>query len=376
MGGIYIHIPFCKKKCIYCDFYSVAKSGYADRYAVAIGDELRMRSKEIDLSQVTTIYIGGGTPSQMSFEQLQVLVDGIKRYVDFENIEEFTIEVNPDDVTVDYIKSASTLGVNRVSMGVQSFVDEELQMINRRHSSQQAIDAVQAIRDAGITNISLDLIYGLPGQTIDTWCYSVGTLLSLDIEHISAYNLSYEEGTLLTKKRDRGEIEEVDDDTCVKMYEILVEKLQRAGYERYEISNFSKPNRHSRHNSSYWAGTPYLGLGAAAHSFDGESRRYNPSSVKHYLEGIENEKVVYEVETEEWWQRYNELVMVGLRTMWGVDMALVEEKFGKKILAQFEAAAEPYLKQGLMGVKGTKYYVTSKGIMLSDSIIRDIMYVE
>ena len=376
MAGIYIHVPFCKRRCSYCDFYSVVSTADADRYVSALLAELRMRRDEIMLDEVHTIYIGGGTPSMLSAEQLCQLMMGIAEMVDIDKVEEVTIEVNPDDVDFEYMSNVARCGVNRVSMGVQSFVDAELRAVNRRHNAEEAISAIATIRNAGISNISVDLIYGLPGQTLESWSYSLNMLLQLDVQHVSAYNLSYEEGTALTRLREMGKITEVDEDTCVVMYELLCAKLAEAGYEHYEISNFARPGYYSRHNSSYWDGTPFLGLGAAAHSFDGKVRRYNPSNLKDYLASIAAGHVAYEAEQEEWWQMYNEMVMVALRTMWGIDVETIARRFGEKMRVRFEDIAQGFVEKGLMQKSGSSYKIAEKGMMMSDTIIRELMYVE
>lgn len=376
MAGIYIHVPFCKRRCSYCDFYSVVSTADADRYVSALLAELRMRRDEIMLDEVHTIYIGGGTPSMLSAEQLRRLMSGIAEMVDIDKVEEVTIEVNPDDIDVDYMNNVVRCGVNRVSMGVQSFVDEELKAVNRRHDSRQALDALKIIADCGIDNVSIDLIYGLPKQTLATWKQSVCQAARLHVNHISAYCLSYEEGTALTRLRDRGVIEEADEDTCVEMYNCLCSILKAAGYEHYEISNFALPGKYSRHNSAYWDGTPYLGLGAAAHSFDGECRRYNPANLKVYLEKIENGEVAYQTETEEWWQQYNEMVMVKLRTKWGIDLRDVERRFGKQVSDDFERKIKVYVASGAVLNTGTRYALSEQGVMISDSIIRELMIVD
>ena len=376
MAGIYIHVPFCKRRCSYCDFYSVVSTADADRYVSALLAELRMRRDEIMLDEVHTIYIGGGTPSMLSAEQLRRLMSGIAEMVDIDKVEEVTIEVNPDDVDSEYMSNVARCGVNRVSMGVQSFVDEELKAVNRRHDSRQALEALKIIADCGIDNVSIDLIYGLPKQTLATWKQSVCQAARLHVNHISAYCLSYEEGTALTRLRDRGVIEETDEDACVEMYNCLCSILKAAGYEHYEISNFALPGKYSRHNSAYWDGTPYLGLGAAAHSFDGECRRYNPANLKVYLEKIENGEVAYQTETEEWWQQYNEMVMVKLRTKWGIDLQDVERRFGKQVSDDFERKIKVYVASGAVLNTGTCYALSEQGVMISDSIIRELMIVD
>ncbi len=375
MAGIYIHIPFCKKRCIYCDFYSTTDNRLAERYIDAICTELTHRITEIDRNNITTIYIGGGTPSQLSISQLSQLINFIKSVVDFKKIIEFTIEVNPDDVTFEYILACHSLGINRVSMGIQSFVDNELQAINRRHNARQAQDAVFTIKQAGITNISIDLIYGLPLQTIDSWLYSIKKAIELNVPHISCYNLSYEEGTTLYNMRKNGEIVECSEEACIEMYETLISELQKAGFEHYEISNFAKTGYYSRHNSNYWNLTPYLGLGAAAHSFDGKIRRYNPTSIHKYIQNVNYKGVAYEEEQETIWEQFNEYVMLNLRTMWGINLNKVKEMFGDELYNHLIKYCKRFIDNNELQENDNKITLTDKGIMLADYIIRTLIFV-
>jgi oxygen-independent coproporphyrinogen-3 oxidase len=375
MAGIYIHIPFCKKRCIYCDFYSSTDNRLVDKYIDALCIELESRLHEIDKNNITTIYIGGGTPSQLSATQLGEIINFIKSKIDFSLIEEFTIEVNPDDVTYDYIKECITFGINRVSMGIQSFVDEELKIINRRHDSSQAIKAIETIKSAGISNISIDLIYGLPLQTIESWIYSARKAIEMNVPHISCYNLSYEEGTTLYKMRDMGEIKECDEDTCIEMYDILVKMLADADFEHYEISNFAKRGYYSRHNSNYWNLTPYLGLGASAHSFDGSIRRYNPSSIQKYTSNISESGIAYEEEQETLYEQFNEYIMINLRTMWGVNTQKVKTIFGEELRNHLIKYSRRFIESGDLKEKENTIVLSEKGIMLSDYIIRTLMFV-
>jgi oxygen-independent coproporphyrinogen-3 oxidase len=256
MAGLYIHIPFCASKCIYCDFYSLAGSSHdTGQYVDALVAELKLRHREL-AEPLRTLYVGGGTPSLLPLGQFARLVDAVGRVAPLDSVEEFTVEVNPDDVTAGYIAGLKELGVNRISMGVQSFDDRDLRFINRRHTARQAIEAVRAIRQAGVHNVSIDLIYGIPGQTLDSWSRTVDQAVALGVEHISAYSLMYEQGTRLWVMRQTGKVAEVDDDTCVAMYDLLVSRLHLAGYGHYEISNFALPGYCSRHNSSYWDLTP------------------------------------------------------------------------------------------------------------------------
>ena len=273
MAGVYVHIPFCASRCSYCDFFStlqLEQTGAA--YVEAVIAEARLRRDELQGEAVRTLYLGGGTPSQLPVPLLARLVEGLRGVFGFQDLEEFTVEANPDDVTPSWCAALPPLGVNRVSMGVQSFEDGILRLIGRCHTAQQAVQAVNNLRQSGIDNISVDLIYGLPGQTISSWTDTVKQALDLEPQHISAYGLTYEEGTRLWRQRERGEVIEVPEEQCLEMYRILVGCLKSAGYEHYEISNFALPGFHSRHNSSYWNDTPYLGLGAAAHSYDGKIR--------------------------------------------------------------------------------------------------------
>lgn len=375
MAGIYIHIPFCKKRCIYCDFYSSTDNRLVDKYIDALCIELESRLHEIDKNNITTIYIGGGTPSQLSATQLGEIINFIKSKIDFSLIEEFTIEVNPDDVTYDYIKECITFGINRVSMGIQSFVDEELKIINRRHDSSQAIKAIETIKSAGISNISIDLIYGLPLQTIESWIYSARKAIEMNVPHISCYNLSYEEGTALYRMREKGEIKECDEDSCIEMYDILVKMLADTDFEHYEISNFAKRGYYSRHNSNYWNLTPYLGLGASAHSFDGSIRRYNPSSIQKYTSNISESSIAYEEEQETLYEQFNEYIMINLRTMWGVNTQKVKTIFGEELRNHLIKYSRRFIESGDLKEKENTIVLSEKGIMLSDYIIRTLMFV-
>ena len=376
MAGVYVHIPFCASRCSYCDFFSTLKMAEAGApYVEAIIAEARLRHGALPGEPVKTLYLGGGTPSQLPLPLLERLVKGLRETMDLTGVVEFTVEANPDDVTPEWSAAVAALGVNRVSMGVQSFEDEILRLIGRRHSARQAVDAVDTLRAAGINNVSIDLIYGLPGQTVDSWTESVEQAIALLPQHISAYGLTYEEGTRLWHQRERGEVIEVPEEQCLEMYRILVDKLQAAGYEHYEISNFALPDYHSRHNSSYWDDTPYLGLGAAAHSYDGKMRRYNPHDLKKYIEKLLAGEPAYEQEELTEWERYDERVMLGLRTSRGVDIDRLRQDFGDEAWQHFTSEAQRHVKAGNLRVEGgNRYVLTRDGIMVSDSVIRDLMW--
>lgn len=378
MAGIYVHIPFCASRCSYCDFYStLSLDAVGETYVKAVLVEAGLRRDEQRGEPVKTLYLGGGTPSQLPLPLLSTLMSGLNEVFDLGGVEECTVEANPDDVTPRWCAALRRLGGNRVSMGVQSFEDVILRLIGRRHTARQAIEAVSCLKDAGITNISIDLIFGLPGQTLASWTESVHQAIDLHPQHISAYGLTYEEGTRLWWQRERREVTEVPEEQCLEMYRIMVDMLKAAGYEHYEISNFALPGYYSRHNSSYWDGTPYLGLGAAAHSYDGEVRRYNPCDLKKYIGCISAGSPAYEQEQLEWWQRYDERVMLGLRTARGVDIARLREDFGEAAWKHFTSEAQRHIATGhLCLTADDRYVLTADGIMLSDSIIRDLMWDE
>jgi oxygen-independent coproporphyrinogen-3 oxidase len=306
--------------------------------------------------------------------QLKTIIDAAFSVAGREHIEEVTIEVNPDDVTENYACGIYSLGVNRVSIGIQSFVDSELAAINRRHNAAQAVEAVKCFKQAGIANISIDLIFGLPGQTLDSLAKSLDVAIALDVQHISVYNLTYEEGTRLWVMREKGTVHETDEETVVKMYDLVRTRLAQAGFEHYEISNFAKPGFRSKHNSNYWNGTPYLGLGAAAHSFDGRQRMYNCSNLKQYLEKTEGGEVAFTAENEAWWERYDEMVMVRLRTSDGLDLGQVERAFGSSVGGRLQEKANAFVSQGLLKRHGRTLCLSEKGVLVSDYIIRELMW--
>lgn len=342
MSGIYIHVPFCASRCIYCDFYSTTVRGRSEQYAQAVCNEATARRDFLRFSEVKTIYFGGGTPSQLGLSNLKDIIAHLKDTFDCHSLEEVTIEVNPEDVHPSGSNASFTVGAHdldglRISMGVQSMVDSELRLINRRHDSQRVHDAVQTLRDAGCRNLSLDLMYGLPSQTIESLSYSIDQLLALHPEHISAYNLMVEDGTRIATLIDKGEMSIPDDDMCLEMAALVRSRLKAAGFKHYEISNYCLPGYHSRHNSSYWEtdpvtgrGIPYLGLGPGAHSYDGDRlRSWNMPYVMQYLKG--NRQEDYETLTDD--DLYNERIMLGLRTSKGT---IIDGK--RRILTEDELA--------------------------------------
>lgn len=376
--GIYVHVPYCERKCLYCDFYSegVIRADWP-RYVNALVAELKMRFHEFSSETSYTLYVGGGTPSLMPDAEFLRLAQGIRDIVGSEP-REFTIEVNPDDVTDERCAVWKLAGVNRVSMGVQSLDDKELKAIGRRHDSLTARLAYETLHRC-FDNISLDLMFGLPGQTPESLRQTLNEMTEMSPEHISAYSLMYEERTALTRMRDMGRVDEVGEDVSVQMFGIVNSTLAEAGYERYEISNYAKPGRRSQHNSSYWQGTPYIGLGAGAHSYDGKSTRlYNRPDARAYMKAIEAglpDKVT-EVEelTEE--ELREEMIMTRLRMREGLDLKEYGERFGLQQLMQLMSRARPLVARGCLKVmedEGAKCLsLTEGGCVISDTIISEL----
>ena len=377
MAGVYVHIPFCKSRCIYCDFFSTTSLPLREKYVDALCHEIELRSQGLSAEErrIETIYLGGGTPSQLSIEQLRRIFDAVFDCFQVSEEAEITMEVNPDDVNATYLQGLKQLPVNRLSFGIQTFNDERLRFIRRRHTAQQAINVVHDCQAAGYGNISIDLMFGFPGETLEEWQSDIETALSLNVQHISAYSLMYEEGTALTRMLEAGEIEEIDEELSLQMYGTLVERLKKAGFEHYEISNFARPDRRSRHNSSYWHGIPYFGFGAGAHSYDGHARTWNANDLLIYIKGVETGSLATEGEMLNMEQKYDECVMVGLRTCEGVDLQHIESVFGKQYLSYLLENAQPHLDIGKLCIEQNWMHLTEKGIYTSNDIISDLMRV-
>ena len=391
MAGIYIHIPFCESRCIYCDFYSTTSLKWKDDYVDALCKEMELRPAIQALGDnypIETIYLGGGTPSQLSDGHLQQIFTKLKEtYGDlFSKNMEITMECNPDDVTPDFCKTLGKLPVNRVSMGAQTFSDQRLQFLRRRHNTTEVKEAVSLLRKTGIENISIDLMFGFPKENIEDWKYDILQALQLGVEHISAYSLMYEEGTPLYKMLEQGKIEEIDEELSRNMYDTLIDMLTLSGYEHYEISNFAKPGYCSRHNSSYWNETPYIGLGAAAHSYrrarnqSGKmevTRSWNINNIQQYINSIHQGILPSEKENLDLTTRYNDLITTALRTSNGIDLKKTEKEFGKSYLEKLLDEANDKIKRGLMKMdkQNNRLSLTREGIYISDDIMGDFMIV-
>lgn len=376
MAGIYIHIPYCKTRCIYCDFFTQTDMKEKSQYLLALCKELNIRKDYFDGELVETIYFGGGTPSQLSLSDFKVALDTIYNNYEISPQAEITIEANPDDLNDAYVKGVLFhLPINRISIGIQSFIDDELIFLSRRHKAQKAIDAVKRCQDNGFDNISIDLMYGLPNQTIDMWNYNLNKALLLDVQHISAYHLIYEEGTKLYRMFEGGSINAVGEDTSLEMFSLLIDRLDACGFMHYEISNFAKEGYFSRHNSSYWLGKKYLGIGSAAHSFDGKNRSFNVASIDRYIHEIEQGRVPSEIEVLNSKTSYNDFILTGLRTMWGVNLELLAKIFGADMLKYCLNNVQKHLEGGFVSKEDNILKLSRKGIFISDSIMSDLMYI-
>lgn len=345
-------------------------------YISSICKEAVLRSDYLGGEIVETIYFGGGTPSQLAIEDLQAILNTLRTTFEISTQAEVTLEANPDDLNANYIGQLLQSGFNRLSMGVQSFDDAQLKFLNRRHSAQRAIEAVKMAQQGGFENISIDLMYGLPDLTMDTWRDTLDTAISLNVQHISSYHLIYEAGTKLYRLLQKGDVRSADEELSLDMFSLLIEKLKEAGFAHYEISNFAKDELFSRHNSSYWLDKKYLGLGPSAHSYNQINRCWNVSSIPKFIEGIKLGKPDIEEEFLDMQSRYNDFILTGMRTMWGINISVLENKFGEKMLLYCEENLKKHLQSGNVILADNHYKITPQGIFISDSIMSDLMYVE
>lgn len=374
MAGIYIHIPFCKSRCIYCGFYSTTLLDLRKKYINAVCREMELRKNYIR-EPFSTIYLGGGTPSLLDEAELTKLFLYINNVYDVDRNAEITMECNPDDITPEFTNMLSRLPINRVSMGAQTFADSRLRLLHRRHNSDEVKHAVKLLREAGIKNISIDLMFGFPDESLSQWKEDISAALALNVEHISAYSLMYEEDTPLWKMLDTGKVKEIDEELSLTMFKELVCQLTDAEYEHYEISNFARPGYRSRHNSSYWHQVPYIGLGAAAHSFDLNSRQWNVADLKLYIEEINNGIIPMEREELDNDTTFNDIITTALRTSDGIDLNAMETRLGKRYRNTLISAAGKHIEQGLLEIRHDRLRLTAEGIFISDMVMSDLMIV-
>lgn len=376
MGGIYLHIPFCKRRCIYCDFYSTTQEEKKDAYVQALCRELKMRRHYMDDEPVETVYFGGGTPSQLGEQAFRQLFDCIDEIYGLHQCKEITLEANPDDLTEEYVHMLRRFPFNRISIGIQTFNDRTLQLLRRRHTSRQAIEAVHRCQKAGFRNISIDLIYGLPDENTGTWQADLQQAIELNVQHISAYHLIYEEETPLWKLKMQHRVNEMDEENSLSFFTQLIDTLSDAGYEHYEVSNFCLPGYYSRHNSSYWTGKKYIGCGPSAHSYNGISRQWNLASLEEYIRQIGAGKLPFEKEELNLYTRYNDRIITSIRTAWGLSLPELRKEFGEKLYHYCLQNACPHIEHGTLEIKKDTLRLTRQGIFISDGIMSDLLWVD
>jgi len=371
MSGIYIHIPFCRKACHYCNFHFSTSQQSRTAMAAAIAKEAIIR-KDFISGPVSTIYFGGGTPSLLSADELMLIMKTMTTHFSIAPDAEITLEANPDDISSAKLQEWKKAGINRLSIGIQSFFEEDLQWMNRAHNAQQTKDCILLAQQAGFHNLTIDLIYGTPGLSNERWISNIETAISLNIPHLSCYALTVEPDTALDKLIQKGNKAAIDQQTQATHFDLLTTRVEAAGFEHYEISNFALPGFRSKHNSSYWQGKPYLGLGPSAHSFNGITRQWNISNNALYLKSMEQDLVPFEAEqlTDE--QQLNEYIMTSLRTMEGCSIELIEKKWGKKNATAIISAAQKYLLEDYLNLSNNHLILTKKGKFLADGIAADL----
>ena len=371
MSGIYIHIPFCKQACHYCDFHFSTSMKKKEDMVLALLKELGLRKDEFQNEIVETIYFGGGTPSILTIDDLQFLIDTVYKHYKVVENPEITLEANPDDLDEETILQYANSPINRLSIGIQSFFEDDLQLMNRAHNSAEAKKCL-AFATQYFDNISIDLIYGMPNMSNEKWLQNIEMAISFNIPHISSYALTVEPKTALHKMIKSGSITNLDDDVLQQHFHILIDKLQENGFIHYELSNFGKLDYFSKNNTAYWLGKKYIGIGPSAHSFNGESRSWNVSNNSLYLKAIAENKFPSESEILSKTDHYNEYIMTGLRTIWGVSLEKIETEFGSNYLDYLRQQAEKYISDNLLKVENNILKTTKKGKFLCDGIASDL----
>lgn len=375
MGSLYIHIPFCKQACRYCDFYFTVSSQYQDQFTDALIKELEIRPPEFTGRHLSSLYFGGGTPSVLSLTNLERILKHVQKQYMINADTEMTLEANPDDLSVDRLTRLKKMGWNRISIGTQSFREEELKLMRRSHDASQARASIEAARKSGFDNISLDLIYGIPGQTEHSWVSNLEQALGLRVDHLSAYHLSFEEGTVFDHWRKKGRIVPVEDEESVLFYGILRDKMRDAGFEHYEISNFAMEGKRSAHNQVYWSGRPYLGFGPSAHSFDGERRSWNVASLKKYILCLSKGQLPSKFEELSIKEQYHDYLITSLRTSSGADPAVIEHSFGCEFRSHFDEKAEQFNMEASMHLKDGRWIIDPEHWLRADFILRELFLI-
>jgi oxygen-independent coproporphyrinogen III oxidase len=375
MSGIYIHVPYCKHKCEYCDFYSVESALHMDNFAFWVGKELELRKDFLPSNSVETIYFGGGTPSMLSLQQISDILMKIHELFIVQPKAEITLEANPDDLSLEFLSDLKSIGVNRLSIGIQSFANSDLQKLGRRHNSQQAISAVEWAQQCGFNNISIDLIYGLPYSNSEVWKSNLEVAFGLNIQHLSCYHLIFEKGTPLYKKLQSKTVSVVPEDLSVEQFNILQELSAKHGFVHYEISNLAKEGFFSKHNSSYWNQVPYLGIGPSAHSYNGIVRSWNPRSIGKWKLSLEQNRIVAEEEALSPNDRINDYLLTSLRTMWGANIDFIRKEFGEDVAQHVIKVSQKYIPQGIILKNGDTLCIPPQHFLVSDGVISDFLVV-
>ncbi|PSG89952.1 radical SAM family heme chaperone HemW [Aurantibacter aestuarii] len=371
MSGIYIHIPFCKQACHYCDFHFSTSLNKKDELISALKKEIRLRKDEFKSETVETIYFGGGTPSLLTNLELESIIQSVYETYKVAEFPEITLEANPDDLSKERLIELSKSPINRLSIGIQSFFEADLKLMNRAHNSEESKKCIAEAVNY-FDNISIDLIYGVPNATNEQWIENIETALSFGVPHISSYALTVEPKTALASMIKQGKIDNVDDEKAQEQFYILKETLEKADFEHYELSNFAKKGYYSKNNSAYWLGKKYIGIGPSAHSFNGKQRSWNISNNIKYIKALQEDHLPCDIETLSDTDRYNEYIMTGLRTIWGVNLNRVEKEFGKENLNYLLAQATPYITQELLYIEASTLKTTRKGQFLSDGIASEL----
>ncbi len=372
MAGIYLHIPFCKQACNYCNFHFSTSLRLKDEFLAALRQEMAMQREYLQGEPLDTIYLGGGTPSLLSYGELMQLFEVLHTHFKVSDSPEITLEANPDDLSVEYLTTLRKTPVNRLSIGIQSFAEEDLRYMNRAHNAIEARACIEYAQDKGFDNLTIDLIYGAPTTTHKQWERNLKAIFDYDIPHVSCYALTVEPRTALENHVRRGLTAAPSEDKAAEQFETLMTLMRKYGYVHYEISNFAQPNRFARHNSNYWRGVSYLGLGPSAHSFDGKSRQWNVANNAQYIKSIQANQVPFTREELTINQQYNEYVMTSLRTIWGCDPQHIAEKFGKKMLKHFNKQILPHVQNKTIETDDKCYFLTDKGRFLADGIASDL----
>ena len=382
MSSLYIHIPFCASKCAYCGFYSIPSTKRKADFLEALKHEIASRKDYLHGEKVETVYFGGGTPSLLHLEEIENILKTLHDCFEIDPDAEITFEANPDTLSLEYLSGLRSLGVNRLSIGIQSFFDNDLRYLSRKHDSNHARQSLDLAKEVGFENISIDLIYGLPTSDADQWNRNLDLFFELDIPHLSAYALTLEPNAVLTKQIELGKAMPISEEDSIRDYEILCRRAAEHGYVHYEISNFSQPRMHSRHNTSYWIGIPYAGFGPSAHSYDGKSRQWNVSSLERYVEASSviarsvatRQSTVAEKEILSPEQQYDEYVMLRLRTMWGIDLNDIKREMGERFSYHCEQKAQPLIAQGRLSQNKEILYLNDDQMLFADGIAEELFW--